>query len=81
MGSPVSVETPMPYVVKAVSTDGTVAWLHCADSTDIPSLSIRETAEIYPSVYEAGKALAKMPFAHELVFYIEEIDGEARAAG
>jgi dihydrodipicolinate synthase/N-acetylneuraminate lyase len=67
----------MHYVVKAISPNGTVAWLACGDSGGGPSLTIREKAQVFPSVYEAGKALSKLPVALGLVFYFEQSDGES----
>jgi hypothetical protein len=75
----------MPYVVKVLSANGTAAWLDCGDSSGIRSISIREKAAIFPSLYEAGKAISRMPPASSagLLFYIEESqsDGESLAAG
>jgi hypothetical protein len=81
MGGPI--ENPMPYVVKAMSMRGPVTWLRrCASG--IRSISIRENAEIFPRFDEAEAAIAKMPpaFARAgILFSVEEVDGEERAAG
>jgi hypothetical protein len=39
----------MPYVVKAVSTGGIVAWLRAPDSSGIRWVSVRDKAEVFPS--------------------------------
>lgn len=73
----------MPYVVKAVSTRGPDTWLRL-NAHGVRSISIREDAEIFESVEEAQAAMVAMPavFARAgISFRIEEIDGEARAAG
>jgi hypothetical protein len=70
----------MPYVVKTIFTNGTAAWLHTPDPGGIRSASIRENAEIFPSLSDAGKAIAKMPVSFtnaSPVFYIEDSDGNS----
>jgi hypothetical protein len=66
----------MPYVVKADSARG-ATWLLPPSSHGVRSISIRENADIFPSVEEAEAAIAKMPpaFAAAGIFFsVEEAD-------